>query len=66
MSCNAFEFQERVEKFNSDFENDYICQKEICLMQDSPRYLDWSYKTDLDIWDSFGREQTLFQTELHK
>ena len=34
--------------------------------QNNPKYLDPSYKTDLDIWDCFGKGKTDLKAELHK
>ena len=34
--------------------------------QKNHRYLDLSYKMDLDIWDCFRREQPNFKAKLHK
>ena len=34
--------------------------------QNNPKYLDPSYKTDLDIWDCFGKGKTDLKAKLHK
>ena len=34
--------------------------------QNNPKYLDPSYKMDLDIWDCFGKGKTDHKAELHK